>query len=256
MLPPTTPRVYPSNPARQEVSEPYIASSGYYRSGLSTDQGGPGPGTLAEQSAIRATSLSQQGQGMQGMAGRDVDAEWEPSMLMTLNATRSDPPQPSSYHSLSPHVLSTSPLQRSHTSHPSHSPTYSTPPYPAYPHNANNTFDAILPRGLLHRIIDLYFDYVYCLIPCLHRSTFLNDLHSRREEQDGEDEWTALVFSVLAVTLVQLPRAFVPMPRKDVKTLVEKCHGLGRDYLGRDFKEATVIRCAYRTLGTSTELIA
>ena len=71
----------------------------------------------------------------------------------------------------------------------------------------------------------------------------MQDLHSHREEDDNQEEWTALVFSVVAATLVQLPRAFVSMPRKKVKALVDRCYGLGREYLNRDFEEVTVTRC-------------
>lgn len=196
---------------------------------------------------MRATSLVQQGQGLQGAIDSDVDAEWEPSMLMTINATRPNTPATtSSCSSQRPHVHSTSPFQRSIRSIPSHPPTNSTAPYPIYPHNPNNPFDVVLPRGLLHRIIDLYFDYVYCLIPCLHRPTFLHDLHAHREEQPDEEEWTVMVFCVVVATLVQLPRAFVPMPRKDVKDLVERCYALGREYLNRDYKEVSVTRCTSR----------
>jgi len=169
---------------------------------------------------MRASSFNQQGQGMAGPNGRDVEKDWEPALLMTMEATR---PPPESDHELSP-ISSRqhqSPLRKS--DHP---------------------FDAVLARHLLHHIIDLYFDNIYCLIPCLHRPTFIHDLHSSREEHAGDHEWTALVFSVVAVTLVQLPRAFVAMPRKEVKALVLRCYGLAREYLNRDFKEVTVTRCA------------
>ena len=82
----------------------------------------------------------------------------------------------------------------------------------------------------------------------------MQDLHSHREEDDNQEEWTALVFSVVAATLAQLPRAFVSMPRKKVKSLVDRCYGLAREYLNLDFDEVTVTRCT-RIRIPSIELI-
>ena len=228
-------RVYPPNPARQEVSAPYITSTGYYRSGIPRDKGGPGPGTLAEQRAIRATSLVNQGHGYQSLKGRDVEKDWEPALLKSIIASRPPVPKLNGSHR-SPSRVSP-PREPTGTSRPSHFRNHSSPP------DKTNPFDAVLARHLLLHIIDLYFDYIYCLIPCLHRPTFMQDLHSHREEDDNQEEWTALVFSVVAATLVQLPRAFVSMPRKKVKALVDRCYGLGREYLNRDFEEVTVTRC-------------
>jgi hypothetical protein len=109
--------------------------------------------------------------------------------------------------------------------------------------NSTNPFESVLPRDLLYTIIDLYFDYIYCLIPCVHKPTFMADIHMRREEREGEDEWIAMVFSILAATLAQIPRAFVPLPKSEVKTLMETCNSIARLYLGRDFAEPTLCRC-------------
>jgi hypothetical protein len=95
----------------------------------------------------------------------------------------------------------------------------------------------------LYHIIDLFFDYVYCLTPCLHRPSFLADLYARREERPGEEEWTALVLVVVGATLVQIPRAFVPLNRREVKVLVERCNAAGRGFLAADFHEIKVERC-------------
>lgn len=51
-----------------------------------------------------------------------------------------------------------------------------------------------------------------------------------------------LVLSVIASTLVQLPRAFVAMPRRQVKTLVHKCYYVIRQYLVKDFEVCSVNR--------------
>jgi len=121
------------------------------------------------------------------------------------------------------------------------SPNY--PSYAAYPHNPNNPFDAILPRGMLLYIVDLYFDYIYALIPCLHKPSFMASLHDGREERPNEDEWIALVMAVVAGTLVQVPHAFVAIPKEEKKALTQRCYALVKDFLYKDFTEVTVSRC-------------
>lgn len=51
-----------------------------------------------------------------------------------------------------------------------------------------------------------------------------------------------LVLAVVASTLVQLPRSFVNLPRKEVKDLVLRCHNRVRNYLAQDFDSVTVTR--------------
>ncbi|WVQ85310.1 hypothetical protein IAT38_007475 [Cryptococcus sp. DSM 104549] len=115
--------------------------------------------------------------------------------------------------------------------------------YIQHTHDPRNALDAVIPRPLLYHVIDLYFDYVYCLIPCLHRPSFTHDLNTKREERPGQEEWVAMVLAVVASTLVQLPRSFVAMPRKDVREVVMRCHTKVREYLAMDFVDVTVTRC-------------
>ena len=95
-----------------------------------------------------------------------------------------------------------------------------------------NPLDMVLPRQLLHQVVNLYFDYVYALIPIIHRPTFMHDLHHNREERPGQDEWTCMTLALVASTLVQVPRSFVALPRREVKQLAEVCYKRGRAYLG------------------------
>jgi hypothetical protein len=70
----------------------------------------------------------------------------------------------------------------------------------------------------------------------------MRDLHAKREERPGEEEWTAMVLSLVAATLVQLPRAFVPMPRSEVKALVQKCYRHVTMALLRDYQDVSIDR--------------
>jgi hypothetical protein len=136
--------------------------------------------------------------------------------------------------------------QKSFDSSPINSnPSPNYPSYAVYPHNPNNPFDAILPRGMLLYIVDLYFDYIYALIPCLHKPSFMASLHDGREERPNEDEWIALVMAVVAGTLVQVPHAFVAIPKEEKKVLTQRCYALVKDFLYKDFTEVTVSRCKF-----------
>lgn len=110
----------------------------------------------------------------------------------------------------------------------------------------HNPLDTILPRPLLLLIINLFFDYVYPLTPCLHKPTFLRDLMSRREERPGQDEWVALVLATVMSTLVQVPRAFVPLSRREVRDLAAKCYKETRKWTLHGYKEASVAAVVVR----------
>jgi hypothetical protein len=84
--------------------------------------------------------------------------------------------------------------------------------------------DTILPRPLLHLIIGLFKDFVYPLTPCIHMPTLIQDLAKRREMEAGQEEWTAMVLATVMSTVVQVPRAFVPLSRGEVSALAERCH--------------------------------
>lgn len=114
------------------------------------------------------------------------------------------------------------------------------PPLPTYQTINVNPLDAIIPRPLLHHIINLFFDYVYPLTPCLHKPTFIQDLARQREMDPGQGEWTALVLTTVMSTLVQVPRAFVPLTRREVKDLAYRCHVAGRNWSIGGYKDFTV----------------
>ncbi|WVQ97169.1 hypothetical protein IAU59_004279 [Kwoniella sp. CBS 9459] len=144
------------------------------------------------------------------------------------------------------------PPPRSHNFVQTHNP-YPSPqvspsvPRPIYtyvdhPFNPANPLDAVLPRSTLHQILDLFFDYIYCLIPCVHRPSFTHDVNTKREERVGQEEWTALVLIIVASTLVQLPRSFISMSRKEVRELVIACYDKVKDYLIKDYEQITVTR--------------
>ncbi|TFK52198.1 hypothetical protein OE88DRAFT_1678200 [Heliocybe sulcata] len=84
----------------------------------------------------------------------------------------------------------------------------------------------IAPRETVSLIIALFFDFVYPLTPCVHKPSFMTDLHTHREERDPL--FFALVMSTIASTLVQVPRSYVPMERSAVRKLAQNCHEASR----------------------------
>ncbi|EAL22187.1 hypothetical protein CNBC3250 [Cryptococcus deneoformans B-3501A] len=200
----------------------------------------------------------------------NTSSEWQPTLGMTMSTTRAAHaghyPIMSISASSSPSVqavtvpLGLSPLRSrsylpvsldpSHSLATSQTPSAQSSPlhlpqhlaYINHTYDPRNPLDSVLPRRLLYHIIDLYFDYIYCLIPCLHRPSFIHDLNTKREENPDQEEWVILVLAVVASTLVQLPRSFVDLPRNEVKDLVLRCHNRIKDYLARDFDTITVTR--------------
>ena len=84
----------------------------------------------------------------------------------------------------------------------------------------------VASRDTVLMILALFFDYVYPLTPCLHKPSFMADVHARREERDPL--FFALVMSTVASTLIQLPRSYIPMERHSVRKLAQACHEASR----------------------------
>lgn len=103
-------------------------------------------------------------------------------------------------------------------------PPTAIPPLSYYyrPHRLED----IAHRDTISLIIALFFDFVYPLTPCVHRPSFMADLHSRREERDPL--FFALVMSTVASTLVQVPRSYLPMERSVVRKLAQTCYEASR----------------------------
>lgn len=217
-----------------------------HRLELEAGRQGPGPGTLAQQNALRHSALSAQGGGEPNHRGRDTVDDWGPALAKSLAQHQHQPDRPSeaaggtNAFSL-PHTASFSQSRRQSASRRE---SYNNNTSPTYPTSAasGNPLDAVLPRSLLYHLIDLYFDYVYCLVPCLHKPSFTRDLHNRREEQPGQEEFVALIFAVIEVTLVQMPRAFIQLPKRDIKALFMRAHLTVQEFVHKDMTQLNIDR--------------
>lgn len=114
--------------------------------------------------------------------------------------------------------------------------------YPHFPHNPNNVFDNILPRGLLYLLIDHFFDYIYPLNPIIHRPTFLRDVLVHREEKPGETEWIAMVMTVVALTIIQLPPSFLPISIEEARRITMTCYRHARGAQLAEYHQLSLCR--------------
>lgn len=216
---------------------------------------GPGPGTLATQTAILQHTLAGQRQTQVIPRGRDAVDDWTPTLARTLAAhkQRTNADVAAQIGNV-PLALSFLP-RKSPTSEQFTADGYQAPhgdvhryhePREQYGRSSAtsgvNPIDAVLPRSVLYQIIEVYFDYVYCLIPALHKPTFMADLNARREERPGEEEWTILVLSVIETTLVTMPRSFVRLSKRDIKEVFGRAHSAVRNFIQQEFSVLTVTR--------------
>ncbi|WWC64335.1 uncharacterized protein I303_106945 [Kwoniella dejecticola CBS 10117] len=181
---------------------------------------GPVPGYLRSRRAQQAAKTSIDG-------GSPVTASVYAHVPSTPSySTYPSHPQPrsstsvstlSSYHD---HVPPPPPV---HSSNPTSNPSSSLYSLLSVdPASTVNPLDAVLPRPLLLEIISLFYRCVYPLMPVPHKTTFMTDIHSRREELGGQQEWIAMVLSILAFTLVQMPHHLVSITKNEIRELVEK----------------------------------
>lgn len=124
-------------------------------------------------------------------------------------------------------------------------PPPSTLPPLSYYYRAHSLED-VAPRDTIMLIIALFFDFVYPLSPCVHKPSYMADLHARREERDPL--FFALVMSTVASTLVQLPRSYLPMSRLAVRKLAQTCHEASRHISVASYDPPTSMHVVIRYL--------
>ncbi|OCF58239.1 hypothetical protein L486_04269 [Kwoniella mangroviensis CBS 10435] len=89
------------------------------------------------------------------------------------------------------------------------------------------SLDNVIPRDVAGYVFSLFFDYVHPLTPCLHRPTFLMEVETRRDEKDPV--FLALVLSVLASAMVQIPKALLPpINNTPAREMADRCYQVSR----------------------------
>ena len=87
---------------------------------------------------------------------------------------------------------------------------------------------------------------VYPLTPCLHRPTFVANLAARLDKTDPV--FFALVLTVLASTLVQVPRHLVNLEKAEIESLARRCVRVSRAKMSLLWEVSTSFRDNLRVL--------
>ncbi len=113
-------------------------------------------------------------------------------------------------------------------------------------HYRPHRLEDVAPRDTILLIIALFFDFVYPLTPCVHKPSFMADIHAHREERDPL--FFALVMATVASTLVQVPRSYLPMERHAVRKLAQTCHEASRHISVASYDPPTSMHVVVRYL--------
>ncbi|ORX36247.1 hypothetical protein BD324DRAFT_651487 [Kockovaella imperatae] len=108
--------------------------------------------------------------------------------------------------------------------------------------DSTNPLEKHISRADLTQILDIYFEYIFCLVPFPHPPSFLSDLYNRREERPGEEEWTMMVLAMVPFTLVQVPHQMFPHSLDEIRRLVVVCRDEVKRYLSRGYVSSGVNR--------------
>lgn len=90
--------------------------------------------------------------------------------------------------------------------------------------------EEMLPRHSALLVNELFFDYLWHLLPCLHIPTYRADFSSGRDRFDPE--FLALVLSIQATVFIAVPRKWLPPGLTNgLRQLTERCVGKSRALL-------------------------
>lgn len=103
-----------------------------------------------------------------------------------------------------------------------------------------DNLDQVISHNVMDNIISLFFDYVYPLTPILHRPTFLANLAARKDKVDPV--FFSLVLSVIASTLVQVPRSLVNLEKGEVENLARRCIRVSRGKMSFVWEEVVPVQ--------------
>ncbi|WVQ78291.1 hypothetical protein IAT38_000376 [Cryptococcus sp. DSM 104549] len=100
-----------------------------------------------------------------------------------------------------------------------------------------DSIDQVIPGPVIENVMNLFFDYVYPLTPCIHRPTFVADLTARRDRRDPA--FFALALCIVGSTLVQVPRSLINMDKHEVEELAMRCVKTARAKIAYIWEEPT-----------------
>lgn len=84
----------------------------------------------------------------------------------------------------------------------------------------------VIKRDVAIYVLSLYFDYVYPLVPLVHRPTFMKRFHNQDDHKDPV--FLGLILSILAASLMQIPKDQIPIEAESISGLAHRCHRTSR----------------------------
>ena len=183
---------------------------------------------------MHAHALERQGIPLAIFKSIDVERDWEPHLLMTLEATKPGGKaylpglQASIGHGTEERGSGSTPGPATLAeAGPSRSAieTSSTKPVgisAATVPKSRSLLDSTIPRWRLLRIIELFFEYVATITPSVDQNRLMSDLRDERDTRQGE-VWSGMVLAIAAHTLAQLPPCLVPLSKKEAEQLLGRC---------------------------------
>lgn len=96
-----------------------------------------------------------------------------------------------------------------------------------------------VPPHVLDTLVGLYFDYVFWLVPYPDRAAFVADLARHREDDDGQEEWTAMVYALISFALIHMPRHLIPMSTVEQAALLKESFHRTLHFLRQEYTDFT-----------------
>ena len=92
------------------------------------------------------------------------------------------------------------------------------------------------------RILVFLYQVASGIHPLPSRGQLFRDLHEMRDKRPDEDEWIAMVLSLIAATLVLAPKR-VGVSKTPIRQVVNGCRETVQSFLVRPAPHPTVNRC-------------
>ncbi|CAK9781805.1 unnamed protein product [Cutaneotrichosporon oleaginosum] len=102
-----------------------------------------------------------------------------------------------------------------------------------------NPFERLISHDLLNHLLNPYFEHVFWSNPYPHKPTFYRDIARHREEEPGQEDWTAMVWGMLGLACL-LPRHLKRLSVHETQSLLDTCLNQLMSFLGRrDYTSVT-----------------
>lgn len=94
-------------------------------------------------------------------------------------------------------------------------------------------FTHFLSRSLVHRALVLSRDTISAFFPCHDWPGTMRDFQQRREQEPGQEEWTAFVVASVGVTVAHLWAHMPELTKDEAIEVVNHCAMYARAYIAK-----------------------